>query len=422
MAYYNQVQREQAIYADATQRVFPGQQPQQQQFYPGNIPLHHPSQSHGYLHQQPQYGGYSGEAMSMPPPSTTGAAMTGGTMQLGISQRPPSAPYQAHMQNNPQNHSAYLPSQANFPPQTAQSFYPQSNPPIPSPTHSQAPSTTSISPVKQAMAAAPPPGQSPQSAQQKQQQQQQQFQLQQQRPLSSSSQTPQKPILQPPLSPASQKLETQRVTALLEINRVLLYEMTQLQAAGRFGPLYGQPQQPGQASPGGGEGDGEAAKAKGPVQSREYIECMRRLQSNLAYLAFTADRAYKPADQIPRFPAIMEPPTSVPGNMISDESMAELNTMYEKMKELFPAYSRSKGESGSNPLGGAQVGGGSGMGSAGGTPVGQGQGQNIGNMSAMAPGLQSQGHTPSSQAQAQSGQVGQTQSGGGTSAAVATTA
>lgn len=144
-------------------------------------------------------------------------------------------------------------------------------------------------------AAPPPPTQSPNNAQQKQQQQQFQLQQQQQqqqaqqRPPSSSSQTPQKPILQPPLSPASQKLEAQRVTALLEINRVLLYEMTQLQAAGRFGPLFGQPQQPGQGSPGGSEGEkkeggdvkdgghaanGDAGKAKGPVQSREYIECV----------------------------------------------------------------------------------------------------------------------------------------------------
>ena len=85
------------------------------------------------------------------------------------------------------------------------------------------------------------------------------------------------------------------MTALLEINRVLLYEMTQLQAAGRFGPLFGQPQQPGQSSPGGPEGDGgakkegadakeggstangDAGKAKGPVQSREYVEYVRPL-------------------------------------------------------------------------------------------------------------------------------------------------
>ena len=120
-----------------------------------------------------------------------------------------------------------------------------------------------------------------------QHQQQQQQVPTQQRPPSSSSQ---KPILQPPLSPKSAAIETQRVTALLEINRILLYEMTQLQAAGRFGPLFGQPQQGGQASPtatdgeggakkesgetkdGGANANGEtAAKAKGPVQASEYV-------------------------------------------------------------------------------------------------------------------------------------------------------
>ncbi len=120
MAYYNQAQREQAIYADATQRVFPGQQPQQQQFYPGNIPLNHPSQqSHGYFQQQQQaqYAAYGGEAMSMPPPSTMGTPMTGGSVQLGISQRPPSAPYGAHMQN-----SQFLPPYMQPVPSTLRDF------------------------------------------------------------------------------------------------------------------------------------------------------------------------------------------------------------------------------------------------------------------------------------------------------------
>lgn len=143
---------------------------------------------------------------------------------------------------------------------------------------------------------------------------------------------------------------------------------------------------------------------------------MRRLQSNLAYLAFAADRAYKPADQIPRFPAIMEPPSAVPGNMISDESMAELRAMYEKMKELFPEYARSRGEGGS-AMGGsagtgtAGVGGGVGGGSGAGTPVGPGQKQSNG----VPPGAQTQGHAPLPGSQAQVSQ------GGGTPV-VATTA
>ena len=109
-----------------------------------------------------------------------------------------------------------------------------------------------------------------------------------------------KPILQPPLSPKSAKLETERVTALLDVNRILLQEIVQLQASGRAGPRpkeSGQQtpvdqQGPGQASPTGskveGEGsvkDGEAGKEdvsnpgdqsatkeKEWVQSREYIE------------------------------------------------------------------------------------------------------------------------------------------------------
>lgn len=155
---------------------------------------------------------------------------------------------------------------------------------------------------------------------------------------------------------------------------------------------------------------------------------MRRLQSNLAYLAFAADRAYKPADQIPRFPAIMEPPSAVPGNMISDESMAELRTMYEKMKELFPEYGRSRGEGGGAMGGGGGggtgtgtgtggVGGGSGGGSGTATPVGPGQKQSNG----VPAGAQTQGHAQLPSSQAQVSQAGQAQGRGGTPV-VATTA
>ena len=103
-----------------------------------------------------------------------------------------------------------------------------------------------------------------------------------------------KPILQPPLSPTSAKLESQRVTALLEINRALLHEIVLLQAAGRAGAPAQTPAQqgqpPGQASPAGAEGDADAkkeggdgkdavsntdggtSKVKPAVSSREYIE------------------------------------------------------------------------------------------------------------------------------------------------------
>lgn len=134
----------------------------------------------------------------------------------------------------------------------------------------------------------PPPNQSAPP----QQPPQQQINLQQQ-PRPAIPPTP-KPILQPPLSPTSAKLESQRVTALLEINRALLHEIVLLQAAGRAGaPAQAQAQQgqpPGQVSPAGAEADAEskkesgdakdgasstdgaASKVKPAVSSREYIE------------------------------------------------------------------------------------------------------------------------------------------------------
>ncbi|MCJ1432323.1 hypothetical protein MMC27_001679 [Xylographa pallens] len=163
----------------------------------------------------------------------------------------------------------------------------------------------------------------------------------------------QKPILQPPLSPASAQRETQRVTILLDINRILLQEIVELQAAGRAGPpppLPTAPQKPGQASPTGTEGEVEskdvggataggdgAANAKAWVQSQEYIQCMRRLQSNLAYLAYIADRVHKPADQFPRHPAIMDAP-AVPGSTLSDEGVEDLKSMYAELAQLYPDY------------------------------------------------------------------------------------
>ncbi|MCJ1388882.1 hypothetical protein MMC18_001733 [Xylographa bjoerkii] len=194
------------------------------------------------------------------------------------------------------------------------------------------------------------PNPSPQSIQQQQQQQQPAQAQMQHRPQNSMSQ---KPILQPPLSPASAQRETQRVTILLDINRILLQEIVQLQAAGRAGPppqLPATPQKPGQTSPTGTEGDVEtkdeagasasgdgAANAKAWVQSQEYIQCMRRLQSNLAYLAYIADRVHKPADQFPRHPAIMEPPV-VPGSTLSEEGVQELKSLYAELAQLYPDY------------------------------------------------------------------------------------
>ena len=187
----------------------------------------------------------------------------------------PPAYNQPLLSSSPSSHSPMAAvSVSNPPPPPSQSYpTPQSQvqPHIPLPTQPT-----------------PPPNQSTPP----QQPLQQQINLQQQ-PRPAVPPTP-KPILQPPLSPTSAKLESQRVTALLEINRALIHEILLLQAAGRAGAPAQTPAQqgqpPGQVSPAGAEADAEAKKESGDgkdgasctdgaaskvkpaVSSREYIE------------------------------------------------------------------------------------------------------------------------------------------------------
>ena len=103
---------------------------------------------------------------------------------------------------------------------------------------------------------------------------------------------------------------------------MLLQEVVNLQAAGKAGaPPQQQGSQELNPSPGSDQGVSPAQKP-----SPEYIECMRRLQANLAYLATIADRAKKSGGVPPPAPAIMTPPPNVP-------SMVEV---YNKLNELFP--------------------------------------------------------------------------------------
>ncbi|MCJ1287918.1 hypothetical protein MMC26_007270 [Xylographa opegraphella] len=356
MAYFNQ----HALYepANHARPSIPAQQHHQQ---PQHLPQHqhlnlsHAAFQHPLAHQQQLSYGGEGAMAAMPPPSTTAPSMTGGTMQMAMpSRQPPSAYQQPPLSNDPPTSSAYIASQADYStPQSAQTYYPQTAPSISSPIHRQGPtSNQSLSPARSSMASAMAPNQSHPSVQQQQQQQQYPAQMQQ-RPQSSMSQ---KPILQPPLSPASAQRETQRVTILLDINRILLQEIVQLQAAGRAGPppqLPTAPQKPGQASPTGTEGDVEpkedggataggdgAVNAKAWVQSQEYIQCMRRLQSNLAYLAYIADRVHKPADQFPRHPAIMDAP-AVPGSTLSEGGVQGLKSLYAELAQLYPEYMKA---------------------------------------------------------------------------------
>ncbi|KAJ5930232.1 hypothetical protein N7466_005725 [Penicillium verhagenii] len=102
--------------------------------------------------------------------------------------------------------------------------------------------------------------------------------------------------------------EKVRMTTLLDINSTLLEEIVNLQMSGKAGS---------------GSNDGTIAPQK---PSQEYVDCMRRLQANLSYLASITDKQKRlPA------PALMTPPPSMP----------ILNESYQKLNELFPRSSQA---------------------------------------------------------------------------------
>ncbi|KAI4196814.1 MAG: hypothetical protein LQ350_006327 [Teloschistes chrysophthalmus] len=218
-------------------------------------------------------------------------------------------------------------------------------------------------------------------------------------------------------------LESQRVSALLDLNRVLLFEVVALQNNSKSGPSPAPPQRNPQQTPPTPAADGTSATApsqttsdataagtkqegdnsttaaaattttnEGPkdtptttnnetpqpaqaqpqpptatattnttnptanktLASKEYIEYMRRLQANLAYLASVADRHHKPGNAIPQYPAIMEapnlpapppPPTTHAAGAKEGETgeREDLREIYKRLRDLWPEY---KGKSG----------------------------------------------------------------------------
>lgn len=135
----------------------------------------------------------------------------------------------------------------------------------------------------------------------------------------------------PAQSPAQAQAQAQiaarekaRVAILLDINSALLQEVLNLQVAGKAGSTPG--------ADGNASSDGAADPSKaGQKPSPEYMECMRRLQANLGYLATIADRAKKSGGVAPQAPGIMSPPPNLPA----------VHELYAKLNELFPRASRT---------------------------------------------------------------------------------
>lgn len=141
-------------------------------------------------------------------------------------------------------------------------------------------------------------------------------------------------------SPPSVVREKARVSVLLEINSHLLQEVVSLQAQGKAGgpptsiPQQSPTQEAGAASPTSATDPsnplnnspiGPTKPAGARIPSQEYIECMRRLQANLAYLAAIADAKKKAAGSVPAAPAIMAPPSH----------LSDVRELYKKLNALF---------------------------------------------------------------------------------------
>ncbi|KAF2477874.1 uncharacterized protein BDR25DRAFT_250209 [Lindgomyces ingoldianus] len=129
--------------------------------------------------------------------------------------------------------------------------------------------------------------------------------------------TPVRAVPQSPVSPVAQAREKERMTTLLEINNLLIKEVVDLQSQGKAGHIGQQP--PTQD----GKPDGDKQQP-----SKEYVECMRRLQSNLAFLAQNAEKNHKPNQPIQPGPAIMAVPSSPP----------QLVELYIKLQGLYPRW------------------------------------------------------------------------------------
>ena len=170
------------------------------------------------------------------------------------------------------------------------------------------------------------------SAQQRilfQQQQQMQQQQQQQQQQQAQVQAQQQQQQQSPNSPPVATREKARVSTLLDINSILLQEVVNLQAAGKAGGTPTQSATQDGSAPSSPMAPTDATKNSSNKPGPEYIECMRRLQANLAYLASIANK--KSGTAAPPAPAILTPPPN----------MASVNELYSKLNELFPSASRA---------------------------------------------------------------------------------
>lgn len=276
----------------------------------GQFPTSQPAQ-HAHLQQSNPpfpYGQFpNGQAAAFP--GMGGAMGSSGVMQPGAMQQARAALQQQHQLASPSPYTSAPYSQ------TLQS---PAHPQFTQNRQTASPASTTGQPY-----ATPQPQQSPSTLPSNGQQHQQQQPMNVQLPLKQDPpqvQTPVKAVPPSPVSPVAQARTQDRVATLLEINSILIKEVCDLQAQGKAGQVGQTPD---------GKNEGEK-----PQTSKEYLDYMRRLQSNLAYLAQNAEKNHKPGQQIQPGPAIMATPAAP----------VELAKLYQKLQELFPGWKGQTGQ------------------------------------------------------------------------------
>lgn len=149
--------------------------------------------------------------------------------------------------------------------------------------------------------------------------------------------------------------DKERVSVILEINNELLLEAMQIQGTQHIIKKE-------RAAVNGVDGnttDGEKKSTEEEQLAQDYIGCMRRLQTNLAYLAGMADKERKPTQPSQPYPAFLKPPplnTSIklrlapaqeggeaPIDIVDrDETVKYIGELYRRLQALFPDVDPNK--------------------------------------------------------------------------------
>lgn len=151
-----------------------------------------------------------------------------------------------------------------------------------------------------------------------------------------------------PLSPGTESRDKERFALLLDINHELLYESIQIQET--------QKKLKKESAAAGIPGDNKPSEEEAQLQ-HDYLQCMRRLQANLSYMAALADR--KPEVKVPPCPAYLNaPPLNLSAKLrppeiegiennidpVADreERNNSIKDLYSRLQAAFPGFDPKK--------------------------------------------------------------------------------